>query len=670
MNSLDQLCINTIRFLAVDAVEEAKSGHPGLPLGAAPMAYVVWDRFLRHNPKNPRWFDRDRFVLSAGHGSAMIYALLHLYGYDLSIEEIKNFRQWESKTPGHPEYGDTPGIEATTGPLGQGFAMGVGMAIAEAYLGGLFNSTEADDPLINHYTYAIVSDGDLMEGVASEAASLAGHLKLGKLIYLYDDNRITIDGETALAFTEDVDQRFTAYGWHTQVVDDGNDLDGIEAAVRAAQAETARPSLIRVHTHIGYGSPKQDTAAAHGEPLGPEATEKTREFFGWPAEPAFRVPAEVRDHCHQAVERGRRLEEAWERRITTYRPDHPEEASRLERMMRGRRPDDWPNALPVFGADEGPLATRAASGKVINAVAPSLPGLIGGSADLSGSNQTYQKEAGVFGLDGPTGRNFHFGVREHAMGAIVNGMALHGGLYPYGGTFLVFSDYMRPAIRLAALMHVPSIFVFTHDSIGLGEDGPTHQPVEHLIGLRAIPGLTVIRPADANETAAAWRVAIEEDGPVALALTRQKLPILDPERYPVAEGVPRGAYILAEAGAGSEPRRPAVIIIASGSEVTVALEARSILEERDVATRVVSMPSWERFDNQPPSYRREVLPSEIPKLAVEAGSPRGWNEYVGEKGAIIALDRFGASAPGRVALEKLGFDVDNIVEHALALIGR
>jgi transketolase len=664
----DQLCINTIRFLAVDAVEKARSGHPGMPLGAAPMAYVLWDRFLHHNPANPNWFNRDRFVLSAGHGSALLYAMLHVYGFGLPIEEIRNFRQWESKTPGHPEYGLAPGVEVTTGPLGQGFAMGVGMAIAEAHLAGVFNPPAKDRalPLIDHMTYGIVSDGDLMEGIASEAASLAGHLKLGKLVYLYDDNRITIDGSTSLAFTENVDRRFEAYGWHVQTVEEGNDLETIETAIRRAQSEAERPSLVRVRTHIGYGSPKQDSERSHGEPLGAEAVLATKNKLGWPREPAFFVPDEARAHFGQALERGRTLEDEWEDRFAAYRDRYPDQAEKLEKAIRGKLPDGWDADIPVFEPGRDKVATRKASGAVLNAVAKRIPTLIGGSADLSGSNQTVLEGSPVFSAAERRGRNFHFGVREHAMGGIVNGMARHGGVIPYGGTFLIFSDYMRPSIRIASIMQTHSIFVFTHDSVGLGEDGPTHQPIEHLMSLRAMPGFTLLRPADANETAAAWRIALEHSGPVALALTRQGLPVLDPRAHPIAQGVPRGAYILSEAPSGE----PSVILIASGSEVSVALEAQQELGKNDVQARVVSMPSWELFDRQSEAYRRDVLPADVPKLAIEAGSPRGWRDYVGDDGGVIGINRFGASAPGEVALENLGISVNKVLDGALTLLGR
>jgi transketolase len=665
-SSKDQLCVNTIRFLAVDAVEKARSGHPGMPLGAAPMAYVLWDRFLRHNPVNPNWFNRDRFVLSAGHGSALLYALLHLYGYDLPMEEIRNFRQWESATPGHPEYGVTPGVEVTTGPLGQGFAMGVGMAIAEVYLAGLF-APPSDDiaPVIDHFTYAIVSDGDLMEGIASEAASLAGHLGLGKLVYFYDDNQITIDGATRLTFTEDVGRRFEAYGWQVLAVEDGNDLDAIETAIRSAQEETNRPSLIRVRTHIGYGSPKEDSEKSHGEALGPDAMRATREKLDWPQDKTFYVPDEAREHFSGAVDRGRRLEDEWEHRLAAYHERAEAQAEQLEKAIRGRLPDGWEHDIPMFDPGDDKMATRKASGVVLNALAKRLPTLIGGSADLSGSNQTFLADGAVFAADEPAGRNFHFGVREHAMGGILNGMARHSGVIPYGGTFLVFSDYMRPSIRVASIMQAHSIFVFTHDSVGVGEDGPTHQPVEHLMSLRAIPGLTLMRPADANETAVAWRIAIEQTGPVALVLTRQGLPVLDPQRYPIASGVPKGAYILSEAPSGV----PAVVLIASGSEVSIALQARDMLGERGIEARVVSMPSWELFDRQPEAYRQDVLAPGVPQHAIEAGRSRGWRDYVGDEGAIIGIDRFGVSAPGKLALEGLGLHVNRVFEVALSLVG-
>ncbi|MGH9784836.1 MAG: transketolase [Terriglobia bacterium] len=660
---LDELCINTIRTLAMDAVEQAQSGHPGMPMGAAPMAYVLWTRFLRHNPRNPAWPNRDRFVLSAGHGSMLLYALLHLTGYDLPLDEIRRFRQWGSKTPGHPEHGLTPGVEATTGPLGQGFGNGVGMAIAERYLAAYFN--RPGHAVVDHFTYAIASDGDLMEGVASEAASLAGHLKLGKLIYLYDDNRITIEGSTDLAFTENVSARFEAYGWQVQEVD-GNDLRAITNALSAARAEITRPSLIRARTHIAYGSPnKQDSAAAHGSPLGKQEVLLTKQALGWPAEPGFYVPPESFYHFREAVERGPAQEAQWQARLAAYAAEFPQLAAEWNRALRGELPSGWTERLPQFLPEAGDLATRQASGKVLNALAPALPTLIGGSADLAPSTETILNKFEHF-HEAPAGRNFHFGVREHAMGAVLNGMALHGGIRPYGATFLIFSDYMRPSIRLAALSHLPVIYVFTHDSIGVGEDGPTHQPVEHLASLRAIPNLTVIRPADATETAVAWRVALERNsGPVALILTRQKLPVLDRRRFPPADLAAKGAYILADAE--NAPLR--VILLATGSEVHATLKARTLLEAKGIGARVLSMPSWELFAEQPRSYRDELLPRAISaRLAVEAASPFGWREYVGERGDILGIERFGASAPGSVLFEQFGFTPENIAARAEALL--
>ncbi len=661
MQEHDELCVNTIRFLAVDAVEKAKSGHPGLPLGAAPMAYVLWDRFLRHSPRSTTWPNRDRFILSAGHGSALLYALLHLTGYDLPLEELRRFRQWGSKTPGHPEYGHTPGVEATTGPLGQGFAMGVGMALAERFQAQCFN--RPDFALVDHYTYAIVSDGDLMEGVAAEAASLAGTLRLDKLVYLYDDNHISIEGETDLAFTEDVRRRFEAYDWHVLSVVDGNDLTAIEEAIRAARADTERPSLISVRTHIGFGSPKQDTSQAHGEPLGADALRETKERLGWPLKPPFHIPEQALDHLRGAAERGRRWEAEWHELFAAYRAKYPAEAARFEREQRGELPKAWHTDIPVFRAGDGPMATRSASAKVMNALTERLPQLTGGSADLAPSTNTYLFGYGDLGFSKDCVRNIHFGVREFAMGAIVNGMALHGDVLPYGATFLVFSDYMRPAIRLAAIMGVHAIFVFTHDSIGMGEDGPTHQPVEHLVSLRAIPGFTVIRPADANETAAAWRLAVELKRPVALVLTRQKLPVLDPDVYPIAEGVPKGAYVLADS-----ERKPDVILMAAGSEVPLALVAREKLGGRGIAARVVSVPSLELFVEQPAEYQERVFPPDIAaRLAIEAGSPLGWHQWT-RGGDVLGIDRFGASAPGPQIMEHYGFTVDNVVKRAEALV--
>jgi transketolase len=665
--TLDQLSINTIRMLAVDAVEKARSGHPGMPMGTAALAYVLWTRFLKHNPANPQWPNRDRFVLSAGHGSMLLYSLLHLTGYDLPLGQLKEFRQWGSRTPGHPEYGVTPGVEATTGPLGQGLANGVGMAIAEAFLAERFN--RPGHTIVDHYTYAIVSDGDLMEGVASEAASLAGHLQLGKLIYLYDDNDISIDGSTNLTFTEQVAGRFQAYGWHVQEIADGNDVPAIDAALRAAQAERTKPSLIIAHTHIAYGSPgKQDTAEAHGAPLGAEEVKRTKEFFGWPQESPFYLPEEALAHFREAVERGQTWETAWQSQFAAYVAAYPELAADWQRALRRELPPGWEASLPTFKADQGTMATRVASGRVLNAVAPVIANLIGGSADLATSNNTLLRGAGEFSTQNRGGRNLYFGVREHGMGAMLNGLAYHGGVIPYGATFLIFSDYMRPAIRLAALSELPVIYVFTHDSLGLGEDGPTHQPIEHLATLRAIPQLTVIRPADANETTVAWRIALtQRQGPVALVLTRQNLPIFDRTQMAAADGLERGAYILLQA----EGATPDIILIASGSEVALAVEAHQWLAQHGVRAQVVSMPSWELFEQQPQAYRETVLPPAVRKrLAVEAGVPQGWRDYVGPEGDIIGVTRFGASAPGPVAMEKLGFNVPNVVARALKLLGR
>jgi transketolase len=663
---LDQLCINTIRMLAADAVQKAKSGHPGMPMGAAAMAHVLWTRFLKHNPGNPTWPDRDRFVLSAGHGCMLQYALLHLTGYDLSLEEIQRFRQWESKTPGHPEYGLTPGVETSTGPLGQGVGNGVGMAIAERWLAAQFN--RPGHTLVDHYTYAIVSDGDLMEGVASEAASLAGHLKLGKLIYLYDDNHVSIEGSTDLAFTEDVARRFEAYGWHVQRVADGNDLAAVEAAIRAAQAETTRPSLIQVRTHIGYGSPnRQDSHKAHGEPLGEEEVKLTKERLGWPLEPAFLIPEEARREFRKVLDRGRKWETEWRERLRAYAAAFPQEAARWDMLMDGKLPDGWDADLPTFAPSDPAIATRAASGKVLQVLFSRVPNLMGGSADLAPSTNTYIKEFGEFQAGSYGGRNLRFGVREHAMGAIANGMALHGGLRPFTATFLIFSDYMRPAVRLAALMEIPVIFIFTHDSIGLGEDGPTHQPIEHLMSLRAIPNITVIRPADANETVEAWRVALRNHGPTCLVLTRQNLPVLDRPGMQAGGGVERGAYVLADPPGG----KPQLILIATGSEVTVAMAAQKLLAEKGVGTRVVSMPSWELFDRQPREYRASVLPPDLTaRVAIEAGSPLAWYKYVAMDGDIVGMTRFGASAPGKVNFEKFGFTPENVAARALAILGK
>ncbi len=669
--SIDELTINTLRFLAVDMVEKAKSGHPGMPMGAAPMAYTVWSRFLRFDPDHTKWPDRDRFVLSAGHGCALLYGLLHLTGYDLPMSELENFRQWGSRTPGHPEHGLAPGVEATTGPLGQGFGNAVGMAIAETSLAARFN--RPGHKIVDHHTYVLCSDGDMMEGVSSEAASLAGHLKLGKLIALYDDNGISIDGSTDLAFTEDTVARFAAYGWHVQRIDDGTDLDAIERAVDEAREVADRPSFIAVRTHIGYGSPnKQDTAAAHGEPLGEDEARLTKEALGWPLEPAFHVSDEVRTHMREVASRGATERDAWHERFEAYRREFPDLGAEFERRQRGRLAEDWDADVPVFTAADGEMATREAGGKVMNALAARVPELVGGSADLAPSNKTLIDDSPSFSAEDRVGRNLRFGVREHAMGTIVNGMAYHGGFVPYGATFLIFSDYMRPPIRLAALSHLHVIHVFTHDSVGLGEDGPTHQPVEQLGGLRLMPNSILIRPADPNETAAAWRIALTEASrPVLLALTRQKLPVLDPAEYPaLAEGVARGAYVLAEAGGSGEAPGgvasgsvPDAVVVATGSEVSIALEARTLLAEEVVHVRVVSAPCLELFAEQDAAYRASVLPPGVPVVSVEAGATTGWKTYfgAGEAGAL-GLDRFGASAPGDVAMRELGFTAASVVE--------
>lgn len=667
MPSIDELCINTIRMLAVDAVQKADSGHPGAPMGMAPVAYVLWDRFLKHNPADPKWPDRDRFILSAGHASAMLYALLHLTGYDLSLEDIQRFRQWESRTPGHPEYGVTPGVEMTTGPLGQGFASGVGMAIAEKLLAAHYNRPGHE--IINHYTYALVSDGDLMEGISSEAASLAGTLKLGKLIYLYDDNDISIEGPTDITFTEDVGKRFAAYGWHVAGPVDGNDLAAVERAIREAQSHTDQPSLIICRTVIGCGSPnKAGTAGVHGEPLGEEEVACTRQNLSWPFAEPFKIPPEALAHLRQARERGKRWQAVWENKMDSYRKAYPEEARRLAEDLEGALPAGWDEGLgELFAKQAKPIATRAASGEVLNAIARKVHALAGGSADLAPSTKTLMKGRGEFGVKDYTGHNFHFGVREHAMGAIANGMALHRGIIPYTATFLVFYDYMRAPVRLAALMGLRVIFIFTHDSVGVGEDGPTHQPVEHLFGLRSVPNLVTLRPADATETIEAWRMALErQTGPTALVLSRQNLPVLDRAALAPAAGVRRGGYILWEASPS-----PELILIATGSEVHIALEAGRLLQGKGIAARVVSLPSWELFDSQPEEYRRAVLPPAVRvRVSIEAGITLGWERYVGSEGIAIGVDRFGASAPQKVIYEKLGLTAPNVIEKALALLRR
>jgi transketolase len=658
---IDQLTIDTIRLLSVDMVEKAKSGHPGLPLGAAPFVYTLWSKFLSINPSNPVWMNRDRFILSAGHGCALLYSLLHLAGFNISVDDLKAFRQWGSITPGHPEYGRTPGVEATTGPLGQGFAMGVGMAIAERSLAGCFN--KPGFKLIDHYTYAVVSDGDLMEGVASEAASLAGTLKLEKLIYLYDDNDISIEGKTSIAFTENVKERFDSYNWHTQVVADGNNIKAVEAAISRAKKQAERPSLIIIRTKIGYGSPKQGDASVHGEPLGWDAARRTKEFFGFDPDKTFYIPAQVDRNFDRLRKKWAKQEEAWNELFAEYKEKYPKEAKLLEKYISGHINRNLkPNLLP-FAVSDGPMATRTASGKVMNQVELYMTEFIGGSADLAPSTKTLLNGHGSFGIAGMCERNLHFGVREHAMGAIINGMALHGGLIPYSATFLTFSDYMRPPIRLAALMQTHSIFIFTHDSIGLGEDGPTHQPVEQLSALRLIPGLTVIRPADANETVAAWYRAITAKKPTVLVFTRQDLPVLDAAKYGIIENAQKGGYCLADCAG-----KPDVLLIATGSEVHLAMGAREKLFAKGIKARVVSMPSYEIFMAQPDAYRESIIPAAVKKrLIIEAGSTPFWRGLAGDAGDVLGIDIFGASAPGKVVMEKYGFTVDNVVAKAEAL---
>ena len=661
---LDERCINTIRTLAMDAVQKANSGHPGTPMGAAAMAYTLWTRFLRHNPANPDWPDRDRFVLSPGHASLLLYALLALTGYDLPLEELQRFRQLGSKTPGHPERGLTPGVELTTGPLGAGFAMGVGMAVAERFLAEHFNRPRFD--VVDHYVYGIVSDGDLMEGVSSEAASLAGTLGLGKLIYLYDDNGISIEGGTEIAFTEQVGRRFQAYDWHVQRVD-GNDVEAVAAAIERARAETARPSLIMARTVIGFGSPaRAGTPEVHGAPLGDEEVRRTKRALGWPEEPAFFVPDDALSEFRNALDRGRRWEDEWNDHYAAYERAYPDDARSLRAVTAGSLPDGWADALPAFSSADGGMATRQASGKVLNALIERLQTLVGGSADLAPSTNTYLQGYGDLGLDEWCGHNIHFGVREHAMGNIVNGMALHGGVIPYAATFLVFSDYMRPALRLAALQEAHVVFIFTHDSIGLGEDGPTHQPIEHLASLRAIPGLTVFRPADANETAACWRLAITRPGPSVLVLTRQKLPVLD-DVDRVNAGVAQGAYVLADADTDAGSGSPDLLLLATGSEVSIALAARDLLAQRGLHARVVSMPSWELFEEQLQSTRNAVLSPDVRvRVSVEAASPQGWRHYVGDYGDVVALDHFGASAPAEELFKEFGLTAQRVAERAAA----
>jgi transketolase len=663
-DDLQNRAINTIRFLAADAVQKANSGHPGMPMGAAAMTYTLWTKHLRFNPQNPDWLDRDRFVLSGGHGSMLLYALLHLTGYDVSLDDIKNFRQWGCRTPGHPENFCTPGVEVTTGPLGQGMSNALGMAIAERHLAAVFNRPGHE--VVDHYTYAIVTDGDLMEGISYETASLAGHHQLGKLILLYDDNLISIDGSTDVTFTEHRGARFESLGWHVQSVGDGNDVAAIDQAIANAKKDS-RPSIILIRTHIGFGMPnKQDTAKAHGEPPGEEELEGAKKNLGWPLEPRFLIPDDVLEHFRAGIRRGEKLEKAWDAKMAEYRKEHQDLAKEFERRMAGRLPKGWDKDLPRYDADETGVATRNPSGDVINALAPHLPELFGGSADLTGSNKTWIKGHPAFQKDTPEGRNFFFGVREHAMGAIVNGMAAHGGFIPYGATFLIFSDYMRPAIRISALSKHRSVWVFTHDSIGVGEDGPTHQPIEQLAALRAIPEIIVLRPCDANEVVEAWKIAINRtSGPTLMALTRQKIPILDRSTYSPASGLAKGAYVLADLGEAP----PEVILMATGSEVSLITKAGEKLSEEGINVRIVSFPSWELFEEQSEAYRNSVLPPDVKaRLAVEAGRSQGWERWVGDKGAVMAVETFGASAPNKVVFEKYGFTVENVIKHVKGLI--
>ncbi|MCH8351667.1 MAG: transketolase [Chloroflexi bacterium] len=664
---LDDLCINTIRFLSIDAVQQANSGHPGAPMGAAPMAYVLWDRFLKHNPTDPQWPDRDRFILSAGHASALLYSLLHLTGYDLPLDELKRFRQLGSKTPGHPEYGLAPGVEVTTGPLGQGFANGVGMAIAERWLAHHFNRPGHE--IIDHYVYALVSDGDLQEGVASEAASLAGTLRLGKLIYFYDDNGISIEGNTDISFTENVAQRFQAYGWHTVGSIDGRDLEAVDSAIREAQAEDTRPSLIVCRTVIGYGSPnKAGTGEVHGAALGVEEVQLTREQLGWDYQEPFTLPQEALAHFRQALERGKKRQEAWQTRLEAYRSAYPAEAAQLEEAWQGDPPQGWDQGLAeLFSAGDRPVATRVASGRVMNVISEQVPFFAGGSADLAPSTMTILNNREHFSSEEYRGNNFHFGVREHAMGAVANGMAVHGGMIPYTATFLIFSDYMRPPIRLAAIMGLRVAFVFTHDSIGLGEDGPTHQPIEQLLALRAIPNIVVLRPADATETVQAWKAALERRaGPTVLVLGRQSLPVLDRTEYADAAGVLKGGYVLWQAS-----DQPDVILIGTGSEVHIALDAGKLLQEQGIMARVVSMPSWELFDSQSGEYRESVLPAKLrARVSIEAGTPLGWERYVGTDGVAIGLSHFGASAPAADLYQHFGLTAERVAQEAERQVAR
>jgi len=664
LSEIDELCINTIRTLSMDAIQKANSGHPGAPMGLAPAAYILWKCFLKHNSKNPEWTDRDRFVLSGGHASMLLYSLLYLSGYDLTLDDIKNFRQWGSKTPGHPEYGHTPGVETTTGPLGQGFTNAVGMALAERHLATIFNHPGYE--IIDHYTYMICGDGDLMEGITAEAASFAGHMGLAKLICIYDDNKISIEGNTDITFTEDVGLRFKAYNWHVTTVEDGNNLDDIHRAIEEARAETTMPSIIILRTHIAFGSPnKQDSADAHGAPLGEEEIRLTKRNLGWDENISFYVPEQVIKIFEECINKGKKAESIWKEKFEEYCSKYPVLSKKLNDSLNDSLNKGWDANLPDFSKNEGPIATRAASGKILNAIAENIPYLIGGSADLAPSNNTIIKSSHDFQKNMFDGRNIRFGVREHAMGGIMSGIALHKGLRPYGGTFFVFADYMRPAIRLAALMKLPIIYIFTHDSIAVGEDGPTHQPVEHLAGLRAIPGLTVIRPADATETIEAWRLAAKTtDCPVALILSRQKLPVIDRKIYSSADKLVNGAYILSDSDG-----KPDIILIATGSEVHIALKAEKILKEKGISVRVVSMPSWELFEKTSQEYKDKVLLPDVNiRIAVEAGISMGWERYTGSSGAVIGINEFGASAPGNMVMEKFGFTSENIVQKAIELL--
>lgn len=663
-NELDQQAINTLRFLAVDAIQKANSGHPGMPMGCAPIAYTLYSNFMNHNPKNPKWLNRDRFILSAGHGSMLLYGILHLCGYDVSMDDLKNFRQWNSKTPGHPEFGHTPGVETTTGPLGQGFANAVGMAIAEEHLAAQFNKEEYK--ILDHFIYGICSDGDLMEGLSHEAASIAGHLKLGKLIFLYDNNHISIDGSTSLSFSEDIEKRFLSYEWQTLKVDDVNNLEKLNAAITEAQNETGKPSLIICNTHIGFGSPnKQDTSSVHGSPLGEEEVKLTKKNLNWPVDKTFFIPDEVTELFKTVINEGNKKEEKWNDLFEEYKNKYPEDAKLFTDLMNGNYGDEWKKHLPHFNADEKPIATRSSSGKTLNAIAETLPALFGGSADLHPSTNTYMNDYGSLSSENYGARNIHYGIREHGMASILNGMAIYGGVIPFGATFFVFSDYLRPAIRLASLSKIRPIYVFTHDSIGLGEDGPTHQPVEHLAALRAIPNVVVIRPADANESVHAWQAAIEHKGsPVALILTRQKLQVIDNSKYAGADNLLKGAYILKESENDLK-----LILMASGSEVELILSTAEKLEAEGIGTRVVSFPSWELFEAQPVEYKESVFPKNLKaRVSVEAGVKQGWEKYIGDEGVSISIERFGSSAPYKTIFENYGFTADNVYKTAKELL--